>query len=87
VSARKEHIIAIQKAQTDYTDRNNPPISFYHAGGQTATENKMAGTFKQRIGNTVYRVNVHYSQTSKETISDKINRLVKNDVSGKALNQ
>jgi len=47
----------------------------------------MAGTFKRRIGNTVYRVNVHYSRTSKETMSDKISRLIKNDVSGKAANQ
>lgn len=86
MSAGKEHIIATQKAQTDYTDRNNQAIPFYHDANQTATKNEKAETFTRRIGNTVYRVNVHYSKTSKETISDKITRLVKNDISGKAAN-
>jgi len=83
MDAGKEHNIKIQNPQTDYTDRNNSTTLFYHEGGQTAT----AGTFTRRIGNTVYRVGVHYSSTSKETISDKITRLVKNDISEKAANQ
>lgn len=87
MSAGKEHIIATQKAQTDYTDRNNQANPFYHDANQTATKNERAETFTRRIGNTVYRVNVHYSKTSKETMSDKITRLVKNDISGKAANQ
>jgi len=36
--------------------------------------------FIKRIGNTTYRVSVHFSKTSKETITDKILRLIKNDV-------
>lgn len=63
MSAGKEHIIATQKAQTDYTDRNNQAIPFYHDANQTATKNERAETFTRRIGNTVYRVNVHYSET------------------------
>jgi hypothetical protein len=35
----------------------------------------------KRIGNTTYKVNVHFSTTSKETINDKIMRLLQNDVS------
>jgi len=69
---------------TDYTDRNNAPTPFHHEGGQTATATH---PFTQRIGNTVYRVGVHFSGTSKETLSDKITRLVKNDVSEGAANQ
>lgn len=46
-----------------------------------ATENRQAGTFKQRIGSTVYHVNVYHSQTSQETAQEKITRLVKNDIS------
>jgi hypothetical protein len=38
-----------------------------------------AGTFKRRIGSTVYRVGVHFSRTSKETANDKIIRLVKSE--------
>ena len=83
--AGKEHIIKQTGAQSDYTDRNKSATSFYHEGGQTSTENKTAGTFTRRIGNTVYRVNVHYSTTNKETVNDKIVRLVKNDIPGKAV--
>jgi len=38
-----------------------------------------AGTFTKRIGSTNYRVNVHFSKTSRETINDKIIRMIKND--------
>jgi len=41
--------------------------------------------FVKRIGSTNYRVNVHFSQTSKETMNDKIIRLVKSE--SKAVNQ
>jgi len=82
VSAGKEHIIQIVNAKSDYTDRNNTAL-LYHKKG----ENSTTVTFTRRIGNTVYRVNVHSSKTSKETMSDKITRLVKNDISGKGANQ
>jgi len=76
MSAGKEYIIQTQKSKTDYTDRNNLSTPFYHEGGKTATETH---TFTRRIGSTVYRVGVHFSRTSKETVNDKINRLVKNE--------
>ena len=38
-----------------------------------------AGRFSKRVGSTVYRVNVHFSRTSKETANDKIIRLIKNE--------
>ena len=34
----------------------------------------------KRIGTTTYKVNVHFSTTSKETLDDKIMRLIQNDV-------
>lgn len=37
------------------------------------------GSFTKRIGSTNYRVSVHFSKTSRETINDKILRLVKNE--------
>jgi len=83
MDAGKEFTMQQIKSKADYSDRNGNIIPFYHEGGKTAT----AGTFARRIGNTVYRVGVHYSSTSKETINDKIARLVKNDISGKAANQ
>lgn len=33
----------------------------------------------RRIGSTTYRVNVHFSETSKENMQDKMLRLIKND--------
>lgn len=40
-----------------------------------------AGAFTKRIGHTVYRVGVHFSNKSGETAQDKIFRLVKNEAS------
>jgi len=39
-----------------------------------------AGIIRKKIGNTIYRVSVHYSGTSKETLNDKILRLATNDL-------
>jgi hypothetical protein len=36
--------------------------------------------FVKRIGKTTYKVNVHFSTTSKETINDKIIRMLRNEV-------
>ena len=45
-------------------------------------------TITKRIGGTTYQISVHLSQTSNETMSDKISRMIKNEsVIGKAANQ
>ena len=43
-----------------------------------------APTMTRRIGQTVYKVNVHFNPDSKETMNDKIIRLIRNEASGKA---
>lgn len=43
-----------------------------------------SGVFTKRIGSTNYRVSVHFSKTSRETMNDKIMRLIKNEANGKA---
>ena len=54
----------------------------------TATKLKQTyrpSAFTKRIGSTTYNVSVHFSKTSKETMNDKIIRLIRNDESaGKA---
>jgi hypothetical protein len=45
----------------------------------TTTARAEQPDYVKRIGNTTYRVKVHFSQTSKETMSDKVLRLIKND--------
>jgi hypothetical protein len=34
----------------------------------------------KRIGNTTYEVKIHFSETSKETLTDKVLRLIRNEV-------
>ena len=49
---------------------------------------KEASTFTKRIGSTTYRVIVHFSGTSKETVTDKIIRLIRNETAaGKAVSR
>ncbi len=36
-------------------------------------------TITRKIGRTTYDVQIHFSDTSKETMTDKIMRLIKND--------
>jgi len=35
---------------------------------------------KKRLSNTTYEVYLHYSTTSKETLTDKVMRLIRNDI-------
>jgi hypothetical protein len=49
---------------------------------ETAKNNE-ARRFKRRIGNTTYRIGVHFNNSSQETIDDKIIRLVRNETTGR----
>ena len=40
-------------------------------------------TMLKRIGSTTYEVAIHFSATSKETVTDKIARLIKNEAAGR----
>lgn len=37
-------------------------------------------TVYRRIGSTTYEISMYFSQTSNETIADKIKRLIQNDI-------
>ncbi|MCL2839977.1 MAG: transposon-encoded TnpW family protein [Defluviitaleaceae bacterium] len=39
---------------------------------------------QKRIGSTTFKVNVHFSTTSQETVEDKLLRLIKREVSHSA---
>ncbi len=45
----------------------------------TDKKNKTENTFSKKIGKTNYKVKVHFSETSDETITDKINRLIQKE--------
>lgn len=38
-------------------------------------------TLLKKIGKTTYRVTIHFSATSRETMSDKIKRMLRNEIS------
>ena len=38
-------------------------------------------TFVKKIGKTTYRVRIHFNATSSETMSDKIKRMLHNEIS------
>ena len=47
--------------------------------GQNSEQNTEK-TVTRIINGKVYKLKVHFSQTDKETIQDKIKRLIKNDI-------
>ena len=46
----------------------------------TATNSTPCPTVRKQIGKTTYIVRVHFSQTAKETMEDKIKRLLREEV-------
>ena len=46
----------------------------------TTPEMNPAGTFSVKIENTTYVVGVHFSKTAKDTLEDKMKRLMLDDV-------
>jgi hypothetical protein len=46
----------------------------------TECESAEPAKYEKRIGSTVYRVTVHFSQNSTETIEDKLLRLMESEV-------
>lgn len=46
----------------------------------TTPEMKPAGTFSVKVENITYVVGVHFSKTTKDTLEDKMKRLMLDDV-------
>ena len=51
----------------------------------TTTKTEQMPMITRTIDRTTYRVFVHFSETSKETINDKVLRLIKNDTDVKSM--
>lgn len=45
-----------------------------------STRPNPAGSFNMRMGNTTYVIGVHFSTESKDTLEDKMKRLMRDDV-------
>lgn len=50
-----------------------------HAAGAPAEQE--VPMLRQVVGRTTYEVVLHFSQTSRETMADKVRRLILNDIS------
>lgn len=46
----------------------------------TQTNNKQDSSFSMQMDNTTYVIGVHFSKTSRETLEDKVKRLIQRDV-------
>lgn len=47
-------------------------------------EQSEAPTMNFEIGGSTYIVGIHFNQNTKETLSDKLNRLIRRDILGEA---
>jgi len=50
---------------------------------KTTAENAPAPVLTKKIGNTLYKIQIHFSETSKENFNDKLLRLIKNELANK----
>lgn len=56
------------------------PLPVTEGGNAPPAPDALPPALVQKIGNTIYEVSFHFSTTSRETMSDKINRLVRHDL-------
>ena len=56
------------------------PRTMQTAVNTPGREPEDAPALVKKIGRTTYKVRIHFSQTSTETMSDKIKRMLKNEV-------
>ena len=57
------------------TSKTSTPAAAFPLTVKEAAQTVMV----KKIGKTTYHVKIHFSETSKETMSDKIKRLILND--------
>ena len=56
------------------------PLPVTESGNAPPAPDVPQPSMVQKIGNTIYEVSFHFSTTSRETMSDKINRLIRRDL-------
>ena len=59
---------------------NTIPLPVTEGGNAPPVPDAPQPAMVQRIDNTIYEVSFHFSTTSQETLSDKINRLLRREL-------
>ena len=73
---------ASEGADSTSREGNTVPLPVTESGNATpAPDAARPPDLVKTIGKTTYRVRVHFSETSRETMSDKIKRMLRNEVS------
>lgn len=67
---------------SDSTSRegNTFPLPVTEGGNSPPAPDAPPPSMVRRIGNTIFEVSFHFSTTSSETMSDKINRLIRREL-------
>ena len=71
---------ASEGADSTSREGNTIPLPVTAGGNTPPAPDASQPAMVQRIGNTTYEVSFHFSTTSQETMSDKINRLIRRDL-------
>ena len=67
---------------SDNTSREGKtiPLPVTEGGNAPPAPDVPPPSMVQKIGNTIFEVSFHFSTTSRETMSDKINRLIRREL-------
>ena len=82
--AGKGEITVNPKLNKDYRERNISMLPQKVAMVKDVAKTNKAGGFTKRIGHTTYRVGIHFSDTSRETMDEKIIRIIRNESTERA---
>ena len=70
---------ASEGADSTSREGNTIPLPVTEGGNTPPAPDTSQPAMVQRIGNTTYEVSFHFSQTSRETFTDKVLRLIQSD--------
>ncbi|WP_326975417.1 transposon-encoded TnpW family protein [Caproicibacter sp. BJN0012] len=62
------------------SEENEVNISAANSTPSIPEQEKECPTFLKKIGKTTYQVTIHFSTTNLETMSDKIKRMLRNEM-------
>ena len=72
--------LSVQARQGELTTLGGEPMSKENTNTAVADKANERLALVKKIGKTTYRITIHFSTTSRETMSDKIKRMLRNEV-------